>query len=221
MPMETIELEASIRTQRRKGGARAMRREGKLPAVLYGPKRTSLAIAVDAKEFVVRGATGEGSHLIRLQSAEPEIGGRLALVKDVQHDPVSGAVVHADLYEVDVHTKIRVEVPLHFVGRAAGVELGGILQPIRRSVEVNCLPTDIPSFLEVDVTLLGIHDAVHMTQIAAPDNVELVFDTDEPVVTVLPPTVEEVKVAAPEGEEEAPAEAAPAAAKAEPAKGAE
>lgn len=219
--METIELEANVRSQTRKGGARAVRREGKLPAILYGPKRAALAIAVDAKEFVVRGATGEGSHLIRLQSAEPEIGGRLALVKDVQHDPVSGTVLHADLYEVDVNTKIKVEVPLHFVGRAAGVELGGILQPIQRSVEVNCLPTDIPSFLEIDVSALGIHDAIHISKIAAPENVEILFDTDEPVVTVLPPTVEEVKVAAPEGEEAAPAEGAAAAPAAEAAKGAE
>ena len=119
--------------------------------------------------------------------------------------------MHADLYEVDVTAKIKLRVPLHFVGRAEGVELGGILQPIRREVEVLCLPTEIPDYLEIDVTRLGIHDAVHISDLKAPPGVEIPFDTDEALVTVLPPVVEEVKVA-PEAEavEGAPAAAAPA-----------
>ena len=90
--------------------------------------------------------------------------------------------------------------------------MGGILQPIRREVEVLCLPTEIPDFLEIDVTRLGIHDAVHISDLKPPAGVEIPYDTDEALVTVLPPVVEEVKVeAAPEpGTEGAAAAAAPA-----------
>lgn len=206
--METLELQTSLRSRTGKSGARSARREGKIPAVLYGPKRSTTPVLIDGREFAKKVATAEGSHLIRLRSADSDIEGRLALVKDVQRDPVADSVLHADFYEVDIHTKITVSVPLHFVGRAAGVELGGILQPIQREVEVLCLPTDIPEFLEVDVTRLGVHEAVHVSEIQAPPGVELQYDRDEPVVTVLPPTVEEVKVAA-EGEA-APAEGAAA-----------
>ena len=217
--METIDLEVSIRDERGKSAARATRRRGVLPGVLYGPKRAgAVALFLDAKEFKKKVASLEGSHLIRLGSPIPEIGGRLALVKEMQRDPLTREVLHADLYEVDVERKLRLRVPLHFVGKAAGVERGGIMQPIHRDVEVLCLPTDIPGYIEVDVTQLDIHDAVHVSQLAPPPGVEFVYDTDDTLVTVLPPTVEEVKVAAPEAVEGAPAEA-PAAA--ESAKGTE
>jgi large subunit ribosomal protein L25 len=131
------------------------------------------------------------------------------LVKELQRDPVSRQLLHADLYEVDVTAKLHLRVALHFVGRAAGAELGGILQPIRRDIEVLCLPTEIPDFIEVDVTQLGIHDAIHMSDLKPPPGVEIPFDTDDALVTVLPPVVEEVKVAEP-AEGEAAAAAAPA-----------
>jgi large subunit ribosomal protein L25 len=114
-----------------------------------------------------------------------------------------------------------VRVPLHFTGKAAGVALGGILQPVQRDVEVECLPGDIPEFLNVDVSALEIHDAVHVSQLHAPEGVKVCYDTDATLVTVLPPTVEEVKVeeaaAVVEG---VPAEgaAAPEGTKAEPEK---
>lgn len=194
--METIPLEVTTRTAGGKRVARILRREGRVPGVLYGPKRTVLAVALNAKEFAKRVATVEGAHLIRLESSTPELSGRLAIVKEMQRDPVTAEVLHADLYEVDLETKLRVRVALHFVGKAAGVEKGGILQPIQRDIAVLCLPTDIPTFIEVDVSLLGIHDTVHVSQLKAPAGVDLEYDRDQPVVTVLPPTVEEVKVVA-------------------------
>ena len=195
--METIPLAVTPRETGGKRDARALRRQGRVPGILYGPKRTVVSVALDAKEFAKKVATVEGSHLIRLESSSPELSGRLAIVKEMQRDPVSAAVLHADLYEVDLETKLRVRVALHFVGKAAGVEKGGILQPIQRDVAVLCLPTDIPDFIEVDVSPLGIHEAVHMSELKAPSGVTLEYDNDEPVVTVLPPTVEEAKVAAP------------------------
>jgi large subunit ribosomal protein L25 len=214
--MEAIELGIEPRTDSGKGAARAVRRNGKVPAILYGAARQATLVTLDAKEFETKVGAIEGTHLIRLTSSTAELGGRLVLVKEVQRDPVQRSLLHTDLYEVDVNTKLRLKVALHFIGRAAGVDLGGILQPVRREVEVLCLPTEIPDYIEVDVTALGIHDAVHLSDLKAPSGVDIVIDTDEAVVTVLPPVVEEVKVAA-EGEA-ATAEAGAAAPAAEGAK---
>lgn len=205
--METIDLAVEPREKSTKGGVRSLRRTGRVPAVLYGAKHAPLLVTVDCKEFEAKVGSIEGTHLIRLTSGG-ELGGRLVLVKEVQRHPVERTLLHTDLYEVDVNSKLKLSVPLHFIGRAAGVDVGGILQPIKREVEVECLPTEIPDFIEVDVSALGIHDAVHLSDLKAPAGVELVIDTDEAVVTVLPPVVEEVKVAA---EGATPAEGAAAA----------
>ena len=201
--METVELEAELRTNSGKGAAGRMRRGGKFPAVFYGPKQPATKISVDSKEFLQKVSALEGSHLIRFRSALDTLADKVALVKDAQYHPVTGAVLHADFYEVDMAAKLRVRVPLHFSGKAAGVALGGILQPVRRDVEVECLPSEIPEFIDVDVSALNIHDAIHVSELQAPAGVAVRYDNDFTLVTVLPPTVEEVKV-----EEAAPAEAA-------------
>jgi large subunit ribosomal protein L25 len=213
--METIDLGVEPRTTKGKSAARTLRREGKVPAVLYGANRDAVTVAVVGKEFETKVGAIEGTHLIRLSSPAADLGGRLVLVKEVQRHPVSRELLHTDLYEVDITAKIKVRVPLHFIGRAEGVELGGILQPVRRDVEVLCLPTEIPDFLEIDVSALGIHDAIHISDLKPPAGVEIPFDSDEALVTVLPPVVEEVKVAP---EAAAVEGAAPAAAPTEPTK---
>lgn len=192
--MQTVELTVEARSQAGKGAARRIRRDGKSPAVFYGPKRPATLIAINSKEFLQRVSALEGSHLIRFRSEMTDVADKVALVKEAQYHPVSGEVLHADFYEVDMAEKLRVRVPLHFTGKAAGVALGGILQPVQRDIEVECLPSDIPEFIDVDVTALNIHDAVHISQLQPPAGVRLVYDSDATLVTVLPPTVEEVKV---------------------------
>ena len=215
--METVEISANVRQERGNGPARRLRRSGRVPATFYGPQQAAIAIDVDAKDFTNRVARLEGSHLIKLQSSVPEISGRVALLRELQWHPVTGALLHADLYEVDLTKKLTVKVPLHFVGKAIGVtQQGGILQPVVREVSVECLPTDIPEYLEVDVSPLAIHDVIHVADIKAPVGVSVVFEANDTVVTVITPVVELVKA---EGEGEAAAEAAPAEA-AKPAPGA-
>lgn len=209
--METVELNAHPRSKSGKAAARQLRRAGRVPGVFYGPKSGASMIEVDAKEFAQKVSTVEGSHLIRLSSAAAELADRVVLIRDTQYHPVTGAALHADFFEVDLTQQLRVRVPLHFTGKAIGVALGGILQPIHRDIEVECLPTDIPEFIEVDVTPLNIHDTVHMSQLAVQSGVRLCFDTDAAVVAVLPPTVEEVKVVEGVGTEAAAVEGAPAA----------
>jgi len=211
--METLTIEVEAREGNGKGPARRVRQIGKMPAVFYGPSSPARSIAVDAKEFTLRLAHLEGSHLIELRSQSQDLDRRKVLLRDIQFDPVGGKPLHADFYEVALDREIEVQVPLHFEGKAAGVTLGGILQPILREIPVSCLPTHIPEFIAVDVSSLGIHDSLHLSNLVLPEGATSLLKGDSPVVTVVPPTIE-VKPTA----EEAPVEGAEAAtATAEPA----
>ena len=188
--METGELLCEIRPTTPKGARHQVRREGRVPGVLYGPKTTPMAVSVDAIDLKNRVAHAASARIMRLKSTASELDGKHVLVKDLQRSPVSREILHADLYEVDLNHAIRVSVPLHFVGKPAGVAEGGILAPLARAVDVECLPLEIPEFFDVDVSALGIHDVIHVSAMKFAGNVKPIFDTDYPVVSVLPPTVE-------------------------------
>lgn len=209
--METGELLCEKRETRSKGLVHQLRHQGRVPAILYGPKTMATAVSVSEAELKARVAHAATSRIIRLKSNSAEIDGRHVILKEVQRAPVSRKILHADLYEVDLSRAIRVSVPLKFVGRAAGIAAGGILQPLERQVEVECLPLEIPESVEVDVTELGVHDVIHVSAVKFAGNVKPIYETDYPIVTVLPPTVAEAPAAAAAAEGEA-AEAAPAAA---------
>jgi len=219
--METVELAAEIRATRPKSRRHELRRQGHIPAILYGPKTKATAIAISAVELRSRVSASARQRLMRLRSSSPELNDRHVIVKDIQRAPVSGNFVHADFYEVDLTRPLRVSVPLRFTGKSLGVAEGGILQPLVREVEVECLPLEIPEMIEVDVSALDIHNVIHVSAMTFAGNLKPIFDTDYPVVTVLPPTVAEVAVAAAaeavpvEGAEGAEGAAAPAAAGAE------
>lgn len=214
--MATIELSVEARATSGKRGARQARRSGRVPAVFYGPRRGATTLSMEAKEFATKVMSLEGSHLIRFASSEPELAGKVALVRETQVDALTGAVTHADFYEVDMSATIRVPVPIHLVGKAAGVVNGGILQPIVREVQVECLPDNIPEFVEVDVSALGIHDSIHVSALTLPSGVTPVFESDYVIVTVAAPSALEAKgeggagAAAEGGAAAAPAKAAPA-----------
>ncbi len=200
--MEAQEINVKARTRRGKMAARALRREGYVPAIVYGPKMKSAPISLEEREVEKSVSAGSRTQLMKLLSTDADVNDKLVLVKELQRHPLTRRLVHADLYEVDVNERLSVEVALSFVGKAAGVELGGILQPVRRSIEVLCLPMQIPQEIEIDVSALGIHDAIHISDVKAPDGVEIPFDADVTLVTVLPPVVEETKAEETEGEEE-------------------
>jgi large subunit ribosomal protein L25 len=203
--LETLEIKAEPRAKGSKNSARRLRRDGKIPAVLYGPKTQPVSLQVDKRDFSTRVAVLEGSHLVRLKSADSSLTEKVALVKDMQFHPISGDVIHTDFYEVDLAARITVSVPLRFVGKAAGVVRGGILQPIVREVEVECLPLDIPNAFNIDVSALDIGDSIHVEDIAMPEGVSAVYESNYAVVTVVTPSVEEAPTAAP-AEGEAPVE---------------
>jgi large subunit ribosomal protein L25 len=205
--LETLEIQVNARERGTKRQARRLRREGKIPAILYGPKVEPIALELNKKDFFTRVAGLEGSHLVRFKSVSTTLTDKVALVKEMQYHPISGDVMHADFYEVDLTATIEVSVPLHFVGKAAGVVRGGILQPIVREIQVECLPLDIPAFFNVDVSALDIGDSVHIEELRMPEGVTAVYDSNFALVTVATPTVEEEPTAA-----AAPAEGVPVAA---------
>jgi len=200
--LETVEVSVEAREVGNKRDAGRLRRDGKLPGVVYGRGTEGFAMQVDDRELRSRVGGLEGSHVLRFKSSAGNLDGKLVLIKNVQYHPVTHAVNHIDFYEVDVSRKITVMVGLHFVGRAEGVIHGGVLQPIVRELEVECLPLDIPAEIEVDVSALEIGHGLKASDITLPPNVTN-YTPDLALVSVLAPTVSTL-----EEEEEAAAEAA-------------
>lgn len=215
--MKTIPIEALERDRRGKGSARASRREGRLPCVLYGQGQ-SLHISVDRKEFLRAMQDAHGENVI-FDVTLPGQTPLKSIAREIQHDPVSRAAIHVDFHHIDMSQKIHVSVAVHLTGEPEGVRnFGGILEHVARDLEVSCLPADIPSHIEIDVSQLMIGDSVHVSDIT-PEKFELLEDDSKVIAQVAAPTVEKEPVAA-EGEE-APAEGEEAAegAAASPAEG--
>ena len=190
--MEQINLEAQVRKTTGNGPARALRREGRVPAVLYGPKTEPVLLSIDFKDFeqIVK-KSSIGSVLLKLQIKNGQTTSRSAMVKEFQTHPVTGQFLHIDFYEVDLTRKINAMIPVTVTGKSQGVEDGGILQIVRREIEVFCLPTAIPESIVVDINELEIGGSIHVNEIALPSDVELPEDVDFTVITILAPKVEE------------------------------
>ena len=171
-----------------KSVTRKLRASGRIPGVIYGKRREPQSIHLDpvALEKVLRGSGGLNT-LIDLS-----VGDRTdtVLVKELQRHPVQGAFWHVDFSQVDLSRKITVDIPLHFVGKAHGVEFGGILDHPLREIEVECLPRAIPEFVEVDVSALEVGDSIHVGDLQLPDGVEVMTDGQLPVASVVLPAAE-------------------------------
>ncbi len=202
--MAVIALNGERRESVGKGGARKARAAGKIPGVVYGHGEEPIAVAVVEREFdvAIRHHKG-GNAIVNLAVGGGEI---TALIRAVQYDPINHKILHLDFQHISLTETVEVEVTVHLVGIPTGVkDGGGILEPILRQVEVRCLPTQIPSSIDVDVTALAIGDSVHVRDLQV-ENVTVLTDPDATVATVVPPTVMEEK----------PAEEAAAAGAAEP-----
>ena len=190
--MEKLELKTNVRTTTGNGPARELRRQGSIPAVLYGPEIGSMLLSVSTKalEQVTKSAN-IGQLLLDLVIEGDEAATKTAMIRELQVHPVSGNPLHVDFYEVDMKRKINVSIPVVTVGKSKGVELGGMLQLVRRELEVLCLPDEIPESIEVDITDLEIGDSLHVDEIEVGENIEIPADVNFTVITVLAPTLEE------------------------------
>lgn len=218
--MEKIELQATVRKSVGNGPARVLRRAGQIPAVLYGRKIEPVLLSVNTKDLeqiLKKGSFGQVILNLVIQNGKKVT--RSAIIKELQTHPVSGNLIHIDFYEVDMKRQIKVMVPVVTTGKAVGIEEGGLLNIVRRELEVFCLPGDIPEAIEIDISELGIGDSIHLEDVPLGENVEVVTDVNYTVVTVLSPKVEEEVVEEEEEElegEEEGAEGEAAEAEAEP-----
>ncbi|MEJ2154414.1 MAG: 50S ribosomal protein L25/general stress protein Ctc [Desulfobacteraceae bacterium] len=209
--MNNIELKAETRTTTGNSPARALRRAGRIPAILYGPDSETMMISVDtdAMENIIKdGNVGRSIFDLAVDGGKST---RAAMIKELQTDPVSRDILHIDFLEVKMDRKVKVMVPVIATGKSVGVEMGGMLQIIRRELEVFCLPNAIPQEITIDITDLDIGNSVHVEDIALEGDVEIPHEVDFTVLTVLSPKMAEEEEVEEEEEELAEGEEAEAA----------
>jgi large subunit ribosomal protein L25 len=189
--MEQETLVAQKRTTSGSRPARRMRRDGRVPAVVYGSDLETTSISVDSRELGATLHTEAG--LNALINVVVEGGGEvLAVAREIQRDPVRGDITHLDLIQVSLDIEIEAEVTIEYVGVPAGVrEEGGFVEAIETSVVLLALPTAIPASIEVDITELGIGDSLKVEDLPVIEGVTYTTDEDRPLVTVLLPSIEE------------------------------
>lgn len=187
--MAIVPLAGRVRPGTGKGPARQARFAGEIPGVIYGAGETPVALAVPKKEFELALKTAHaGGNVIVALRLDGAIE-KTAIIREVQRDPITHAILHLDFHHISLTEKVTVEVTVHLVGTPDGVKNGGgILEHITRTIEIECLPTQIPQHLEADVTALAIGDSVHVRDLNVP-NAQVLSDPDMTIATVVPPTV--------------------------------
>lgn len=194
--MPEIVVEARPRSDFGKNVNRRLRAQGLIPGVLYGARKGAVPVAVSPKEIgaILRSASGENTLFdIQLDGSR-----RKVILKEFQVDPIKSRLLHADFYEVALDQALEVTVHLELTGVPVGVKVeGGVLDFVTRELEIECLPTDIPDKIVVDVSDLVLNKHIRVSDIKVPDKVKVLTDPDVVIAHVVPPRAEEV-VAAPE-----------------------
>ncbi|KPJ59287.1 MAG: hypothetical protein AMJ42_02110 [Deltaproteobacteria bacterium DG_8] len=189
---EKLKLTATVRKEIGKGVARRLRKKGMLPAVIYGHNTPSTPLAIDSKHLQKVIGGGKSEHRLLGLSIEGngEPTEKTVMIKELQIDPVKRHYLHVDFFEVAMDEEITIPIPIKLIGEAEGVELGGVLQQVRRELEIKCLPSQIPDSLEIDVSSLRIGDSIHLKDVQLPPGIKVLEDTDLTIATVLAPTIE-------------------------------
>ncbi|WP_289019920.1 50S ribosomal protein L25/general stress protein Ctc [Desulfobacter postgatei] len=186
--MELIELSVAKRESTGKGAARKLRSDNAIPGIVYGAKIEPVKVSIDVNTFdkVIRenGTTGLFFDL----KVEGEGGtGRMVMLKEIQMDPFGLRYQHIDFHEIDMDATVSIVVPVEVQGISAGVKEGGMVQIIRRDLEVICKPKDTPESIKLDISELEIGDSIHVADIDLGAEIEIPFDTNFTVVTIVPP----------------------------------
>jgi large subunit ribosomal protein L25 len=211
--MEAIYLEVVARNEKEIGKAHVLRQQNFVPCVVYGEGKKTLPLKVERGQLIkfMHAHHGGENMVITLKislSADKKHDERSVLIKEIQVHPVSGDILHVDFNEISLTKRIVVKVPIHAKGESVGVKQdGGTLEHVLWEMEVECLPTQIPEKLEVDITSLKIEDTIHVKDLMLPQGVIGKHDVDAIVFSVLAPFKEEVASA--EAGAEGPASAEP------------
>jgi large subunit ribosomal protein L25 len=195
--MKSVALNAFPRTLGRRAGAKKLRSNGRVPAVIYGRQTQPQNLEINAREIedLIHHSVSENL-LVDLALKEDARPKRLALVQEIQHHPLNGKVLHVDFHEIAENEKVTVSIPVETVGEAEGVKTeGGVLEHVLFKVRARGLAKDLPEQIVVDVAHLKIGQAVHLGEIKAPPGVELIGDKQIPVIAVAAPRTEEEEAA--------------------------
>jgi len=189
--MKSVPLTAYTRSVTGRNAANKLRGAGRIPTVIYGRKRAAQTLELNHRELDKLISHSASENILVDLSIEGDTGPkRLALVQDVQHNPLTGKVLHIDFHEVAPDEKVTVFVPVQAVGMPAGVKDGGVLEMVLHKVRVRALPADLPLVLEVDVTGIALGKSLHLGEIPPPANVEILGDKKVPVIAVAAPRSE-------------------------------
>ena len=195
--MEQIVINA-VKREPAKKSSRKLARQNKIAGIIYGEKKEPFAIAIDYKEFQRAINKGGETAIYKINVEGKEIP---SLLRDIQRDPVTYNVIHADFLRISMDKEITTEVPIEIKGKAKGVEMGGILEVRMHELEIECLPANIPKSIEIDVSNLEIGDTVHVGDVVPPEGVKIISEPQRTIVVISPPTVSEAAhKEAPEGE---------------------
>lgn len=190
--MKSVALKAFPRTVTGRGAVKKVRAQGRIPAVIYGAKNPPQSLEVDQKEFekLIHHSVSENL-LVDLAVDQDGKPTRLALLQEVQHNPLSGKVVHVDLHEVDANEPVTISIPIETVGEPVGVKTGGgVLEHVVFKIRVRALPKNLPEFINLDVASLEVGKSLHLSDVVAPEGVEILGDRSIPVVSVAMPKTE-------------------------------
>jgi large subunit ribosomal protein L25 len=202
--MERPVLTAEIREGVGKEKAKKLRAKGLIPAIFYGPRSQTIPLVIDSKELAKALQTEAGENvLIDLDIRKgAQLDRKVVMLKDIQIDPLQRKTLHTDFYEVTMNEMVIVEVPVHLMGKPEGTKMGGILEQVRRVIQIQCFPGDIPKSIDIDVSPLKIGDSIHVQDIKV-EKAKIISDTNFTIATVVPPVVEEkvVEAVAPEAAE--------------------
>jgi large subunit ribosomal protein L25 len=192
-----VKLSATRRTGTGRSAVRKIKAQGAVPAIIYGGKNKPEALQVSRRDISLMLSHASGENILVELEIEGEKAGRLALVQEVQHAPLGGDILHIDFHAVSMDEMIEADVPLESTGMAEGVKtFGGLLEQNLRSLEIECLPRDLPDVITVDVSHLNIGDSIHVRELPLPQGVTTRVPADLTAFSVLAPTVEEEPVVA-------------------------
>mgnify|MGYP000288226014 CR=1 FL=1 len=187
--MERFQLEAEARKKTGKGVARKIRREGKIPGVVYGRERSPQPLIVDPLKL--KGKLDANAIVdLTIKSSESEDTTETVMIKDYQRHVIKNELLHVDFHHISMDETITVTIPIETVGKAYGVQEGGVLQQLMREVEIECLPTDIPESFELDITDLDVGDSLQVSDLNVGEKIELVSSLEDVIVTVVTPSEE-------------------------------
>ena len=193
-----VKLTAKTRLQTGGSVSKKLKRQGLVPAVVYGGKNQPQTLQLAARDIKTLLSHAIGENILVELEIESDSGksNRMALIQEVQHEPLSGDVVHVDFHAVNMNEALRTSVPIEPRGEPNGVKnFGGLLEQSLRALEVECLPKDLPERITVDVSALNIGDSIHVKDIPLPAGVTALEDADLTVFLVAAPTVVEEPVA--------------------------